>query len=149
MDVILTAAVTANGMIARHSHEFVDWSRDLALFKEQTMGYPVIMGSNTAETLAADLKGREMIVVHRHDDPKKVLEKLDAAKCFIIGGSRTYGRFARLATHAYLTYHPQVFPGGLPLFTGLINNVELELEKKIEVRGQEKIYQFQYKIEKP
>jgi dihydrofolate reductase len=51
MDVILIAAVTADGFIARHSHEVVEWSQDISLFKEQTMGYPVIMGSNTFANL--------------------------------------------------------------------------------------------------
>ena len=43
MDVILTAAVTANGMIARHSNETVEWSADLPLFREQTVGQTVVM----------------------------------------------------------------------------------------------------------
>ena len=55
MDVILTAAVTVNGMIARHPTEVVDWSEDLQLFREQTIGQTVVMGSNTESTLATEL----------------------------------------------------------------------------------------------
>ena len=44
MNVILIAAITADGYIARHSNEIVEWSLDLQLFKEQTMGFPIIMG---------------------------------------------------------------------------------------------------------
>ena len=51
MHVILIAAITADGYIARHSNEIVNWSLDLHLFKKQTMGFPVIMGSNTKKTL--------------------------------------------------------------------------------------------------
>ena len=41
--VVLIAAVTVDGLIARHSLEVTSWSKDLHVFKEQTMGYPVIM----------------------------------------------------------------------------------------------------------
>ena len=54
MHVILIAAITADGYIARHSNEIVSWSLDLHLFKKQTMGFPVIMGSNTKKTLNID-----------------------------------------------------------------------------------------------
>ncbi len=59
MHVILIAAITADGYIARHSNEIVSWSLDLHLFKKQTMGFPVIMGSNTKKTLNIDLSGRQ------------------------------------------------------------------------------------------
>ena len=40
--VILIAAVTVDGYIARHNLEITNWSQDLKLFKDQTMGCPVI-----------------------------------------------------------------------------------------------------------
>jgi len=55
VDVILIAAVTQDGYIARHSHESVTWSKDLYLFKEQTMGWPLIMGSNSFKCLQKEL----------------------------------------------------------------------------------------------
>ena len=76
MHVILIAAITADGYIARHSNETVSWSLDLHLFKKQTMGFPVIMGSNTKKTLNIDLSGRQEIVVHRQDDPNEILKGL-------------------------------------------------------------------------
>jgi len=51
MDVILIAAVTQDGFISRHAHETVRWSKDLRLFKEQTLGWPVIMGTHTFRCL--------------------------------------------------------------------------------------------------
>ncbi|MBT4555402.1 MAG: hypothetical protein HOC41_06940 [Candidatus Marinimicrobia bacterium] len=75
-DVILIAAVTIDGLIARHHQEVTTWSKDLSLFKEQTLGFQVIMGSNTHDTLSAELDGREMIVVHRNDDPASILDAI-------------------------------------------------------------------------
>ena len=65
MDVILIAAITQDGFIAHNSNELITWSRDLTLFKNQTMGYPVIMGSNTYNTIENELKGRDIIIFHR------------------------------------------------------------------------------------
>ena len=149
MDIILIAAITADGYIARHTNEVVDWSQDLHLFRKQTMGYPVIMGSKTKKTLAMDLDGRETIVIHRHSDPEKILGKLRRDKCFIIGGGRTYTRFASYLTHLYLTIHPIIFGKGILLFPGLDKELDLIFMQMISVEGVEGLYQFQYKINRP
>ena len=146
MDVILIAATTADGYIARDSNEVVNWSLDLQLFRKQTMGWPVIMGSQTKKTLAMNLDGRKSIVVHRHNDPEEILDKLHTDKCFIIGGGRTYTKFAPYLTHLYLTIHPLVFGGGVPLFPNLDKEMDLVFLKMISVKGIRGLYQFQYKI---
>ncbi len=144
MDIILIAAVTADGFIARHSHETIDWSQDLHLFKEQTMGYPVIMGSNTYECMQNELIGRNIIIVHRKDNPKTVLGRLNSEKCFISGGGRTNTLFAPYLTHLYLTPHPHVFGKGVPLFYEMEEELQLKLVYKHRVNN--KMNQLQYKV---
>ena len=146
MDVILIAAITADGYIAHRSDEVITWSKDLALFKKQTMGYPVIMGSNTEKTLAVELIGRDKIVVHRDDNAKKILEELNTEKCFVIGGGMTNTKFAPYLTHLYLTFHPIVFGKGIPLFSGLNQGLSLHFVRMIQVNETEDIYQFQYHV---
>ena len=146
MNVILIAAITADGYIARHSNETVDWSLDLNLFKEQTMGYPVIMGSKTKKILALDLKGRNEIVVNRNDKPKTILNEIKADKCFIIGGGITFTRFSTHLTHLYITIHPLIFGKGVTLFPNLKREMDLTLIKMLPVQERENLYQFQYKI---
>ncbi len=146
MDVILIAAITLDGFIARQSDEVIAWSKDLKLFKEQTMGYPVIMGSNTEKTLAVDLIDREKIIVHRNDNPEKILNELNVEKCFIIGGGMTYTKFAPFLTHLYITPHPIVFGKGIPLFPKLDQELALQFVKMVQVNESEGIYQFQYKV---
>ena len=51
-EIILIAAVTGDGFIARHSNETTRWTKDLHLFKKQTMGHSIIMGSNTFNTIS-------------------------------------------------------------------------------------------------
>lgn len=144
MDIILIAAVTANGFIARHSHEVVDWSEDLHVFKKQTLGYPVIMGSNTFESLQKELEGREIIVVHRNDNPEKIISKVKSDKCFIAGGGTINTRFVSYLTHIYLTPHPYIFGKGIPLFYNLETELKLALMKTIPIK--KGIFQFQYKV---
>ena len=146
MDIILIAAITIDGYIARQSDEVISWSKDLKLFKKQTMGYPVIMGSNTEKTLAVGLDGREQIVVHRNDKPDKIIGELNAEKCFIIGGGRTYAKFAPFLTHLYITPHPIVFGKGIRLFSDLKEELSLKFIRKITVNKTDGIFQFQYKV---
>ena len=94
MKVIGIAAITIDGFIARHSLEKTTWSKDLALFKKQTLNHTIIMGSNTKKTLTVELENRQSIVVHREDDPKAILDKIKGEKCFIIGGGRTFSKLS-------------------------------------------------------
>ncbi|HIB79412.1 MAG: hypothetical protein COA72_02590 [Candidatus Neomarinimicrobiota bacterium] len=146
VDVILIAAVTQDGYIARHPHESVTWSKDLYLFKEQTMGWPLIMGSNTFKCLQKELEGRDIIVVHRDDNPKEIIENLNTEKCFIAGGGKTNIRFAPHLTHLYLTPHPNIFGSGVRLFSGKTDEMNLVFEAMIPIHGEKGLYQFQYRI---
>ena len=146
MNVILIAAITADGYIARHSNEIVEWSLDLQLFKEQTMGFPIIMGSNTKKTLTTDLTGRKEIVVHRTDSPKEILAGIKASTCFVIGGGMTNTLFSSYLTHLYLTVHPLIFAKGIKLFEGLAGELNLSLVQIVPIKGQKYLQQFQYKV---
>lgn len=147
--VILIAAVTLDGYIARHSLEITKWSKDLHLFKEQTYGYPVIMGSNTFKTLQSELENREMIVINRYQSPVDVLSKIKSRVCFVIGGGKTYYRFIPFYTHIFVTPHPYIFGKGVPLFDGNnLKEVDIKFQKFVEVDKKNGIIQYQYSITK-
>ena len=148
-EIILIAAVTVDGFIARDSNEVTKWTKDLLLFKKQTMGFPVIMGSNTHRTLINELKGREVIVTHRDDNPKSILKNISSKKCFIAGGGKTYSRFYPFLTDLYITPHPYIFGSGISLFSDKINESQLIFKKLVEVSKKSGILQYQYKIQKP
>ena len=147
-DVILIAAVTVDGFIARHSREVITWSKDLQLFKQQTTGFPVIMGSNTYDTLYDQLEKRDMIIVNRYNNPESILSEIAADRCFIIGGGKTYSRFAPFLTHLYITPHPYIFGVGVRLFSDPVNALSLRFETMISVDETVGIYQYQYKVQK-
>lgn len=148
IDVILIAAVTVDGFIARNHLEVTNWSKDLTLFKKQTTGFPVIMGSNTYKTLHQQLEKREMIIVNRNDCPKNILEQLNVERCFVIGGGKTYSRFSSFLTHLYITPHPLVFGTGVRLFTDPVDELSLKFKALIPVDKKVGIYQYQYIVDK-
>ena len=89
-EIILIAAVTIDGFIARRSDEITNWTKDLPLFKKQTMGYPVIMGSNTYKTLSSELEGRSVIVVGRNDNPRSIIREIKLSLIHISEPTRPY-----------------------------------------------------------
>ena len=99
------------------------------------MGHPVIMGSNTFHTLSNELVGREVVIVHRNDDPREILQKVKSQKCFIAGGGKIYSRFYPFLTHLYITPHPYVFGKGVKLFSDVVNEGDLV---KVKVIGFDK-----------
>jgi len=99
---------------------------DMAFFKETTMGYPLVMGRKTYESLPGALKGRHLFVITRDKDwssgtPKgesvfifhSVEEALDAAKTcakelnkdtvWIIGGEQIYRETLPFTDEVYQT----------------------------------------------
>ena len=147
-EIILIAAVTVDGYIARHSNEITKWTKDLHLFKKQTMGYSIIMGSNTFNTLSKELVGREVFVVSRNDNPQKIIRGISSKKCFIAGGGKTNSRFYPFLTHIYITPHPYIFGDGVRLFSSQTDELGLIFEKSIEVSKKDGIFQYQYKIKR-
>jgi len=146
--IILIAAVTVDGFIARHSNEITKWTKDLHLFKKQTMGSSVIMGSKTFNTLSKELEDREVIVVNRNDNPKEIIRGLSSKKCFIAGGGKTNTRFYPFLTHLYITPHPHIFGTGVKLFSDKISELGLIFENTVEVSKEEGVFQYQYKIKR-
>ena len=148
-EIVLIAAVTVDGFIARHSNEITSWTKDLSLFKKQTMGHPVIMGSNTYKTLSNELSGRDVIVINRNHNPKNIISNIKHDRCFIAGGGKTYSKFYPFLTDLYITPHPYIFGSGISLFSDKINESKLIFKKLVEVSKKSGILQYQYKIQKP
>jgi len=121
MEVVLIAAVAANGVIGRDGE--IPWHHpaDLKRFKRLTTGHPVIMGRVTYEGIRADLGGplpdRTNIVLTRGDlageDDVVVADGIEAAMAaaaetgrdtvFVAGGAAVYRAFLPRADRLELT----------------------------------------------
>ena len=141
MRIILLAAVTLDGKIARNSAQFVDWSsrEDKRLFARTSREAGVIiLGHNTYKTLPAPLPGRLHVVLTTSPagliDQPGVVEFTSAPPPAIVadlaargytsvvlgGGSRINALFLAhdLVDEIWLTVEPRIFGEGISLFGG-------------------------------
>jgi dihydrofolate reductase len=121
LKIIIIAAISKNGIIGRSSGE-MPWhlKEEFQHFKNTTMGFPIIMGRKTFESLGKPLKGRLNIVVTRNqnlkldfDEVKKfysLKESLDYClstgkeKVFITGGGEIYKQAIGIADEMILSF---------------------------------------------
>ena len=117
-EIVLVAAVAANGVIGRDNGLVFRHPADAKHFRDTTMGAPVIMGRKTWESLPArfrPLPGRRNIVVTRQAayaaDGAETAASLDAAlalaagaaQVFVIGGGELYAQALPRAQRLELT----------------------------------------------
>jgi dihydrofolate reductase len=114
----LVVAASRNGVIGKDGGLPWHISSDLKLFKQITMGKPVIMGRKTWDSLPRKpLPGRRNIVISRKsdqpmggaelargiDDALAIAKLDDPAEIAVIGGGEIYRLFWPLADQIYLT----------------------------------------------
>lgn len=138
MNVILIAAITADGFIGRTSGHAADWTsnEDKKLFVKVTKEAGcMVMGSRTFETIGRALPGRRNIVLTSRpqdydaegveftsESAKDLVERLSsegAKSLAVCGGAHVYHQFmkAGLVTELYLTVEPVLFGAGVKLFS--------------------------------
>ena len=73
----MIVAIAQNGVIGKANGE-MSWhvKEEFKHFKNTTMGFPIIMGRKTFETLGKPLKGRLNIVVSRNKSYKTSYEEV-------------------------------------------------------------------------
>ena len=146
MNVVLVAAISADGYIARHKNELADWTtkEDKQYFVRRTKELGVmIMGRTTFQTIGRALPGRRMIVMTRSPDkyaadnveftdlqPVQLLKQLESEaveSVAVVGGARIYTEFATagLLDELDLSIVDIELGDGIELFD---QNVELGLD---------------------
>ena len=121
MKIIIIAAIAENNVIGKVNGE-MPWhvKEEFQHFKQSTLGFPVIMGRRTFETLGRPLKGRENIIVTRNKNFKVEFDEtimtysLNEAieyckskkyeKAFIIGGGNIYQQAMSLADEMIISF---------------------------------------------
>jgi dihydrofolate reductase len=117
-EIVLIAAVAANGVIGRGSELVFRHPADAKHFRETTMGHPVVMGRKTWESLPVrfrPLPGRRNIVVTRQAGyaaaGAETAPSLEAAlglvaaapTVFVMGGGELYAQALPLAQRLEIT----------------------------------------------
>ncbi|MFB9275084.1 dihydrofolate reductase [Cohnella cellulosilytica] len=122
MTVTLIAAVASNGVIGRDNELPWRLPADMAYFKRQTMGKPVLMGRKTFESLRRPLKERTNVVLSRtlREAPEgcELVAKIDEAltkyrdeELMVIGGAEIYRATLEAADRLLLTELAEPFEG--------------------------------------
>jgi dihydrofolate reductase len=113
--ISMIVARSRNHVIGKDNHMPWKISADLQFFKKVTMGYPIIMGRKTWESIGRPLPGRRNIVVSRNSDyqakgAELVLSLDDALKSlrefervFVIGGQQLFSQAFPLADQLFIT----------------------------------------------
>ena len=121
MKKIIIVAVAQNGVIGKSNGE-ISWhvKEEFQHFKNTTMGFPMIMGRKTFNSLGKPLKGRPHLVVSRNknlsisfeevkiflsiDEAIKGAEEYNKEKVFIIGGGEIYSQSINIVDEMLISF---------------------------------------------
>lgn len=119
MLICLLVAVSENGVIGRNNELLWRLPDDLKRFKALTMGYPMIMGRKTFESIGKPLPGRTSIVITRSssyqvpgilvagslEQALSLAQEQGKEKVFIVGGGEIYKQAleSEVVDHLFLT----------------------------------------------
>ncbi len=113
----IIVAISDNNAIGRDNQLLWHISDDLRFFKRQTLGWPVIMGRKTFESIGRALPGRVNIVISRNfttgedvavtgslEEAFEVAQSTNLEKCFVMGGGQIYAQALELADRLVVTH---------------------------------------------
>ncbi len=113
-EVSLVVAKATNHAIGNKNGLLWRLPADLKRFKEVTMGFPIIMGRKTYESIGRALPGRQNIVITRNSELKapgcvlvhsleEALEIANKNTVFVIGGGEVYKQSLPFAKTLFVT----------------------------------------------
>jgi dihydrofolate reductase len=112
--ISLIVAIDGQNGIGKQNELLCHLPADLAYFKAQTMGKPMIMGRRTFDSIGKALPGRRSIVltsqlircqgvISAHSVAEAIEQCGDVPEIMVIGGSQVYQQFLPLADRIYVT----------------------------------------------
>ena len=156
MIISIIVAIAKNGVIGKAKGE-MSWhvKEEFQHFKNTTLGFPIIMGRKTFETLGKPLKGRLNIVVSKNrlyktayddviikssiEDAIEYCNSLKPEKIFIIGGGEIYRQAILFVDEMIITFMKFEAEGEVKFPS--INNDDWKIEK---IRDHELFEIFRY-----
>ena len=113
----IIVAISDNNAIGRNNELLWHISEDLRFFRRTTLGWPVIMGRKTFESIGRALPGRVNVVVSRGfttgedvevvgslEEAFATAESTNLEKCFVMGGGQIYAQALELADRLVVTH---------------------------------------------
>lgn len=121
MIISLIVAIAQNGVIGKSNGE-MSWhvKEEFQHFKNTTLGFPIVMGRKTFETLGKPLKGRLNIIVSKNQSYKTLFDdvviksslveaidhskSINSEKIFVIGGGEIYRQAISFVDEMIITF---------------------------------------------
>lgn len=114
LNISLIVAMDEQGGIGKDQKLLCHLPADLAFFKTQTMGKPMIMGRRTFDSIGRALPGRRSIVLTSqtlsipnveiaHTQEQALARCVGEPEIMVIGGASIYEQFLPLAQRIYVT----------------------------------------------
>lgn len=117
MEKNVIVAIADNYAIGKDNALLWHISEDLRFFKRKTLGWPVIMGRKTFESIGRALPGRVNIVISRGfstgeeveiagslEEAFAIAESTNLEKCFVMGGGQIYAQALESADRLVVTH---------------------------------------------
>ncbi len=122
MELIIVVAVAKNHVIGRDGKLPWHLPSDLKHFKKTTMGYPLIMGRKTFESIGRPLPGRDNIILTR--DPSLKIEG-----CIVVNTLEDAIKHCSAEEKAFIIGGADIFNIALPLTdTVIVTALERDVE---------------------
>jgi dihydrofolate reductase len=114
MTIAAIVVTDENNAIGRDNKLLCHLPADLRFFKRTTLGFPIIMGRKTYESIGRVLPGRRNLVITRNADYRiegaEIYHSLDAAlnncneeKVFVIGGAEIFRQSMKVTDEIFRT----------------------------------------------
>ena len=113
----IIVAISDNNAIGKNNELLWHISEDLRFFRRTTLGWPVIMGRKTFESIGRALPGRVNVVISRSfttgedvevvgslEEAFATAESTNLEKCFVMGGGQIYAQALEQADRLVVTH---------------------------------------------
>lgn len=153
MEIVMIAAMAKNRTIGKDNQ--IPWhlKEDFEFFKQATLGYPIIMGKNTFNSLKQPLPNRENIILTRFpldglqcftamDEAIKYCQSNSYDKAFLIGGSSVYEEGLKIADKILLTQIEKDYEGDTRFPE--INNSDWKLVEVVKAYSEENDFHYSF-----
>lgn len=157
MEKCIIVAIADNNAIGRDNALLWHISEDLKFFKRNTLGFPVIMGRKTFESIGRPLPGRVNIVLSRSfatglevevvgtlEEAYRVAEDTNLERCFVMGGGQIYAQAMNDADRLIVTHVHTVIEDADTFFPAIEPGVWKVAQRSEMLHDEETGYDFEF-----
>lgn len=157
MEKCIIVAIADNNAIGKDNVLLWHISEDLKFFKRNTLGFPVIMGRKTFESIGRPLPGRVNIVLSRSfatglevevvgtlEEAYRVAEDTNLERCFVMGGGQIYAQAMNDADRLIVTHVHTVIEDADTFFPAIDPGVWKVAQRSEMLHDEETGYDFEF-----